>query len=567
LRCEAFDGTEELAFLPAIQAEPDLRERLRRLLLSLAQRRGRPRAFVLDNLEAIQTLDSLTVASEHADSLWFLREVCALPAPTWVLLTGRYAVPDLPQGVVHSCPVPDAPYGDVLRRMQRLAWPSTMSTAHKHQMYEVLGGNHRAIEWAAQVLKQEHQQTAELVAALTALQAPPGTPAEVAHVVVEAMRQNLLFARLRPLLTPTQDHLLRAASLYRVPVSEDGFLAITEHPVQCAEDRQRLVIYALLERGHTPETVLDYFVVPPIVREMLKDHGFSPAELRALHRAMGRYHCFQGEHVSRRWSDEVEAIYHFRQAGEHTAADEVAESVCGFYYRISNYTAAKALTEEIVQRTSPPSPWWALNRYGMCQLTLGLPESALAAFERALPVAPTRGDEGATLSNLSGIYRARGDYDTALGYLEQSLAICREIGDKAGEGTTLNNLSLIYDARGDYDTALGYLEQSLAIQREIGDKAGLVATLHNMGHIAWQADNLEHAMTLWSEAFSIAMETQDAQGIFQTASTLGQVLASAGASAQARQMLQLAVEVGQAAGFPDVQEIEAVLHRLPEAET
>jgi hypothetical protein len=32
-------------------------------------------------------------------------------------------------------------------------------------------------------------------------------------------------------------------------------------------------------------------------------------------------------------------------------------------------------------------------------------------------------------------------------------------------------------------------------------------------------------------------------------------------------MLQLAVEVGQAAGFPDVQEIEAVLHRLPEAET
>jgi hypothetical protein len=339
LRREAFDGTEEPALLPAIQAEPDLRERLRRLLLSLAQRRGRPCAFVLDNLEAIQILDSLTVPSEHADSLWFLREVCALPAPTRVLLTGRYTVPDLPQGTVHPCPVPDAPYGDVLRRMQRLAWPSTMSTAHKHQMYEVLGGNHRAIEWAAQVLKQEHQQTAELVAALAALQAPPGTPAEVAHVVVEAMRQNLLFARLRPLLTSTQDHLLRAASLYRVPVNEDGFLAITEHPVQCAEDRQRLVIYSLLERGHAPETALDYFVVPPIVREMLKDHGFSPAELQALHWAMGRYHHFQGEHVSRRWSDDVEAIYHFRQAGEHIAADEIAEGVCSFTSGFTNLSS------------------------------------------------------------------------------------------------------------------------------------------------------------------------------------------------------------------------------------
>jgi hypothetical protein len=31
-------------------------------------------------------------------------------------------------------------------------------------------------------------------------------------------------------------------------------------------------------------------------------------------------------------------------------------------------------------------------------------------------------------------------------------------------------------------------------------------------------------------------------------------------------MLQLAVEVGQAAGFPGVQEVEAVLRRLPAAE-
>ena len=57
LRREAFDGTEEPTLLPAIQAEPDLRERLRRLLLSLARRPGRPCAIVLDNLEAIQDSD------------------------------------------------------------------------------------------------------------------------------------------------------------------------------------------------------------------------------------------------------------------------------------------------------------------------------------------------------------------------------------------------------------------------------------------------------------------------------------------------------------------------------
>lgn len=200
----------------------------------------------------------------------------------------------------------------------------------------------------------------------------------------------------------------------------------------------------------------------------------------------------------------------------------MAEEVCDFYYRISNYTDARGLTEEIVDRASPPPPWWALNRYGMCQLVLGFPDSALAAFERALPIAPTQVDKGATLNNVSEIYRARGDYDTAL----------------------------------------RHVEASLAIQREIGDKAGLVATLHNMGHIAWEAQNMERAMTLWSEALALARETQNAQGLFHTASTLGQVLAKLGAQSEARPLLELAVEVGKAAGFAGVEEVEAVLHRL-----
>ncbi len=41
--------------------------------------------------------------------------------------------------------------------------------------------------------------------------------------------------------------------------------------------------------------------------------------------------------------------------------------------------------------------------------------------------------------------KAQGDYETALSYLKRSLAICQQIGDKAGEGTTLNNISQIYD--------------------------------------------------------------------------------------------------------------------------
>lgn len=70
-------------------------------------------------------------------------------------------------------------------------------------------------------------------------------------------------------------------------------------------------------------------------------------------------------------------------------------------------------------------------------------------------------------------------------------------------------------------------------------------------------------MTLWSEALSLARETQDALGIFHAAGTLGRVLAQIGKPEEARKLLTLAVEVGRQAGFPETQQFEEMLNRLP----
>ncbi len=600
LRQEAFDGAEEPALLAEIQTEPEIRKRIERLLGSLARRR-RPCAFVLDNLESLQDIGSLTITSGHADSRWFVQTVGSLPAPTRVLLTGRYALPGVVDGNTLRCPVPDAPYGDVLRRMNRLRWPEKTDAKQKRWIYQRLGGNHRAIEWTAQLLTQG-AKAEELVEALENVEAPPGTPEEAVGVVLEALRQNLLFSRLRAQLTAGQDRLLRAASLYRVPVSVDGLLAVEVELEQHEGNRQRLVDYGLLETGQDLAMELDYFLVPPVVGELLGKTTFTEEELRELHEAAGKYHRFRGRYLSHRWADDLEAIYHFRGAEEHEAADELAKGVCGFYHTMSNFAEAKRLTQEILERDSASVPWWAWNWYGMCQLTLGDPESALKAHERALPLAATPGDKAATLANLGGIYDARGDYDTALSYQEESLSILREIGDKKGEGATLNNLATTAHARGDYDSALRYLkeslaisreigdkrcegatlanlsqiykargdnesalryvEESLAIQREIGDKGGMIPTLHNMAFIALQAKNREKALSCWSEALSLAMETGNAQGIFEVAGALGTFFARAGQKDQARELLRLAVDTGKKAGFPGVGEIEQTLRAL-----
>ncbi len=518
LRQEAFDGSEEPTLLAETQAEPDMRKRVERLAVSLASRE-RPCAFVLDNLESLQDMGTLTVPAEHEESRWFVETVGRLPEPTRVLLTGRYALPGVVEGGTLRCPVPDAPYGDVLRRMNRLRWPEKFDAKQKRWIHRKLGGNHRAIEWMAQLLTGG-AKAEELVEALENVETPPGTPEEAVAVVLEALRQNLLFSQLRSQLAAGQDRLLRAATLYRVPVSADGLLALEEEQEQHEANRARLVDYGLLETGRDRTVDVDFFLVPPVVGELLGETAFGQEELRGLHGTAGKYHRFQGRYLSRRWVDDLEAIYHFRRAEEHKEADELAEGVCGFYHSVSSFAEAKRLTQEIVERDAPPAPWWAWNRYGMCQQTLGDLGDALKAHERALLLAPTAKEKGATLNNLSQIYDARGDYDSALRYLEESLAIRREIGDKAGEGATLNNLSQIYKARADYDSALGYLEQSLAICREIGDRKGEGVTLNNLSQIYKARADYDSALGYLEQSLAIRREIGDKVGEAATLNNL-----------------------------------------------
>ena len=131
-----------------------------------------------------------------------------------------------------------------------------------------------------------------------------------------------------------------------------------------------------------------------------------------------------------------------------------------------------------------------------------LKEQAIAAGAYA----DNRAMKGATLNNISQIYHARGDYAAALKYLEQSLAITQEIGDKRGEGVILNNIGRLYKKPDDYDTALKYLEQSLAIMQEIDNKRGEAEISWNIGLAYIKKGTLNKAEAYISRAVQLAEE-------------------------------------------------------------
>jgi tetratricopeptide (TPR) repeat protein len=141
---------------------------------------------------------------------------------------------------------------------------------------------------------------------------------------------------------------------------------------------------------------------------------------------------------------------------------------------------------------------------------------ALRYYEESLAIRREVGDragEGTTLNNIGGIYDNQGNYPEALRFYEQSLAILREVGDRAGEGTTLNNIGLVYRNQGNYPEALRFYKESLAISREVGDRAGEGYTLNNIG-VAYanrglsneSLDDLLEAVPYIQQGFLIALE-------------------------------------------------------------
>ena len=111
------------------------------------------------------------------------------------------------------------------------------------------------------------------------------------------------------------------------------------------------------------------------------------------------------------------------------------------------------------------------------------------------------------LHSIDNIDKIRLDFSSNINPLGISTKVMKKITKN------INNISGIYHASGDYDTALEYLKKSLAIRQEIGDVAGLCATMFNIGHIYWQNEEIPQAMKTWVETYRLAKSINLAQAL------------------------------------------------------
>lgn len=142
---------------------------------------------------------------------------------------------------------------------------------------------------------------------------------------------------------------------------------------------------------------------------------------------------------------------------------------------------------------------------------------------------------------LGALTTALGDYPAAQHFLEQSLSLYEELGDRWGRGASLNALAVSARDRGDYSSAQMNFEKSLECWRALSDRLATARCLHNLANVVRVRGNYSAAQSALREATSIFEDLGDRSGAAWSINQQGDIAREQGEMAVARELYQQAL--------------------------
>lgn len=130
-----------------------------------------------------------------------------------------------------------------------------------------------------------------------------------------------------------------------------------------------------------------------------------------------------------------------------------------------------------------------------------------------------------------------GLYDEARGYLEESAAIAREVGDKDALSRALTLLGVACLGHQDLATARRHLEAALALARELGERVRLAGALNAIAELHRTEGDLDAAERMYEESLRVRRELGDRDAIAIDLLNLGVIAISRGLPDRARGLL------------------------------
>ncbi|HKQ88057.1 MAG TPA: tetratricopeptide repeat protein [Candidatus Acidoferrales bacterium] len=152
------------------------------------------------------------------------------------------------------------------------------------------------------------------------------------------------------------------------------------------------------------------------------------------------------------------------------------------------------------------------------------------------------------LQFLGAIVTAQGDFPAAASFLEQSLALCEELGDQWGIAASLNALAVSARDRGDYAAAQSNFERSLACWRLLPDQLAIARCLHNLANVVKVRGDYSRAKWGLREAAQIFEQLGDRSGAAWSINQQGDIAREQGDLEAARELYERALSTFRQVG-------------------
>lgn len=374
------------------------------------------------------------------------------------------------------------------------------------------------------------------------------TPAEIADEIAQSIdfletdvrdvpeRQRSVrsvFDHSWKLLTEGEQEVLAALSVFR-----GGFTRRAAQQVASASlrDLKGLVEKSLLDRGSRGRYEL---------HELLRQYAAEAltASLVELEAARERHCAFFAGFIARRGEDlkgaqqatalaEIEADSdNARRAwnwaverGQIERLDRAMEGLFLYYEGRGRYpegrTACQVAEGRLAGISSPDAvrvrarilTWQSIFEEGMGRFETAhhLPRTSLSLLDESVLVShDTRSERAFALRQTGNMASWSADRQEVQRCYEESLALCRELGDRWGTADALFGLGWLAVMSGAYDDAERLLGESLAIRRELGDRKGMPATLMELSSTAMHQAQFEKSERLAREIITIGQELAD----------------------------------------------------------
>ncbi len=272
------------------------------------------------------------------------------------------------------------------------------------------------------------------------------------------------------------------------------------------------------------------FTMLETIREYAMERLIASGEAEWLRRWHAQYYLALAERAEPElrgpqqliWLDRLEAEHDNLRAalgwlldvGEAAAGLRLAGSLWRFWHGRGYLSEGRVWLEGVLARASEQTPARAQALYGAGMLALYQSDLARAAqlYEESLVVCRELGDRtgiARALERIGWLTYDHGHYAQALTSFEESLVLFRELDDKHGIATSLHYMGEVIRAQGDYERAKTFFEESLALSRELKDKRGITLPLLSLGDVARFQGDYERARTFFEESLALSRELKD----------------------------------------------------------